>query len=1549
MTRWKMMVAVLLIGACSTMESSAQSISNRGKDFWVSYPFNWFFENSNSQEMVLYFSAEEDAVVTLTSHLESGATWERIYNVAAGTVVSSDEIPKGGLNDSRLYDYAYPAGNGGQGLIKKAIHVHSTTPIVAYAHYMGNATSGAAMLLPVESWGQSYVTLNNKNYFGTQPSNTYFYISAAHDNTVVEITPKTSSRNERDFNGGASRAAGVPFTITLNKGQSYQFIGRNMADDLTGSRVKSIANSSGVCYPVAVYAGTSRTTLGCTGNGGSGDFIMQQCFPTQAWGSTFLTVPASNDAGANVLMTNIYRVLVKDPATVVKRNGVTLSSSTLVNGDYYQFNSGTPDFIEADKPIMVAQYFPSTGACPNSSGNGDPEMIYLSPREQAINRTGFYRNRLEAITTNYLTLVIPNKGTGLSSLKIDGVNVSSLALPATNLYIAPHPQNNDYSIVVRRWVSARAQCIVESDSSFTAITYGLGNVESYGYNAGTYINNLSAISAIHNTLDPANAMHEFTCINSPVKISALLRYQPTRLEWRLSPLASIMNPAADIVNNTPVADGTVVVKGEVRYKYTLSGDYLFNTPGVHEFSIFATHSSVETCDNTEEVKLSIEVKAKPEVDFIVNHPTGCSLDTVYLTGPDNSTENYRIRDWSWTFPAGASATGKDTLHVFGAGADQPIKLSVVTTDGCTSDTTKPITIYAPPVVSVSMSPADVCGGADVSFTPAVTYQGTSAVTGSYWDFGNGTILTPSNSDAQTVKYETGGSYTIRYAAKISETCVSDTLDKPVSIYNKPEVDITYPAGCLPADGVVDFVNNTSVSDAQTITSHQWNFGDGNATAANPNTSTQASPSHTYTAYGNYYVTYSAQTDKGCRVDTIIKAVFNLTPVLSYGSFSAVCADVAPFSVATASVTNGVPGSFEYSGAGTSSDGTFNPATAGPGTHTITATFTSDAKCVVIITSSVTVNAVPVTSFTIPVNGCLPSNGEVTFDNTSTISPAETLTWSWNFGDANATAGNENTSSLFEPSHKYKDGTYTISLTATSASGCAKETSVTAQLNVTPIVDYPALTAVCESAVPYSIAIATVNGAVVSGGSYSGKGLSVNGMFDPAAAGAGIHEVTYSYTTAGGCKEDASSSIEVYARPTAVFTIDKDPCSGEAIHVVPGAQTGTQTWSWKIGGNAVGTYANNNAFDIPALSAAGTYKVEVATTNPLGCTNEASENIIVHPLPTADFNVPVKICVPGSATFTNTSSVGDNAALSYEWTFSDAPSTIIRDKDPVRSYTSTTSHSAILKVTSAYGCQASSSAKTVSDFYPAPTADFMINPSEICQGADIAFADASTPSGSVTAWNWQFSDGVTSNSQSPVRKFDNAGTYSVSLTTGNAAGCYSVPVSKSVTVHLQPQIDAGRSFVALLGTSVQFEATANSSLLSFSWSPAVGLSNPNTLRPSLIVNTDATYVLTAVGEYNCAAKDSLTVKVLRTVVVPNAFSPNNDRVNDRWEIPNLSDYPNSVVSVFNRYGQKVFESRGYATSWDGRSSGKELPMGTYYYIINLGDGSKAMTGAVTIIR
>ncbi|MDB5031396.1 gliding motility-associated C-terminal domain-containing protein [Mucilaginibacter sp.] len=86
-----------------------------------------------------------------------------------------------------------------------------------------------------------------------------------------------------------------------------------------------------------------------------------------------------------------------------------------------------------------------------------------------------------------------------------------------------------------------------------------------------------------------------------------------------------------------------------------------------------------------------------------------------------------------------------------------------------------------------------------------------------------------------------------------------------------------------------------------------------------------------------------------------------------------------------------------------------------------------------------------------------------------------------------------------------------------------------------------------------------------------------------------------------------------------------------------------------------------------------------------------------------------------------------------------------------------------------------------------------------------------------------------------------------------------------------------------------------------------------------------------------------------IIVNNTFTPNGDGINDTWNIKNIENYPKCTVDIFNRYGKSIFFSSGYSIAWDGKYKQSNVPVGTYYYVIDLKDDSKPITGSLTIIR
>lgn len=111
---------------------------------------------------------------------------------------------------------------------------------------------------------------------------------------------------------------------------------------------------------------------------------------------------------------------------------------------------------------------------------------------------------------------------------------------------------------------------------------------------------------------------------------------------------------------------------------------------------------------------------------------------------------------------------------------------------------------------------------------------------------------------------------------------------------------------------------------------------------------------------------------------------------------------------------------------------------------------------------------------------------------------------------------------------------------------------------------------------------------------------------------------------------------------------------------------------------------------------------------------------------------------------------------------------------------------------------------------------------------------------------------------------------------------------------------------------------------------------------------------ATTTHGCYEHSMVFINVVASSVIPSGFTPNGDGINDTWVIPYLQACPNAHVTVFNRWGSKVFETKKdyYEHPWNGKSkTGGELPMGTYYYVIEYNDSNETptQTGSVSILR
>jgi len=263
--------------------------------------------------------------------------------------------------------------------------------------------------------------------------------------------------------------------------------------------------------------------------------------------------------------------------------------------------------------------------------------------------------------------------------------------------------------------------------------------------------------------------------------------------------------------------------------------------------------------------------------------------------------------------------------------------------------------------------------------------------------------------------------------------------------------------------------------------------------------------------------------------------------------------------------------------------------------------------------------------------------------------------------------------------------------------------------------------------------------------------------------------------------------------------------------------------------------------------------------------------------------------------------------------------------------------------SAQGCTALP-VQAVVKVTPKVTAILNTNPVTICGGESVPLS----ASGGLI-YKWTPSAGLNRDDiANPVATPSKTTTYAVTVT--NDAVCAGDAKSVTITVNQLPLANAGSDKKIFEGQSVKLEGTVKGDqITSVYWSPTTNLSDFTSPTPIASPTDNITYTLHVVSQSCGVSTSSVYIRVYKKIAIPNAFSPNSDGINDVWNINQLVTYPESSVIVYNRYGQQVYQSTGYAKPWDGTVNGSPLPGGTYYYVIDLKNSTPKVAGWVLIVK
>lgn len=336
----------------------------------------------------------------------------------------------------------------------------------------------------------------------------------------------------------------------------------------------------------------------------------------------------------------------------------------------------------------------------------------------------------------------------------------------------------------------------------------------------------------------------------------------------------------------------------------------------------------------------------------------------------------------------------------------------------------------------------------------------------------------------------------------------------------------------------------------------------------------------------------------------------------------------------------------------------------------------------------------------------------------------------------------------------------------------------------------------------------------------------------------------------------------------------------------------------------------------------------------GCAADTSTvgTITVYAKPVAAFT-STTVCEGNATAFTDATTIAAGGILFHSWTFGDNDASVAAS--PVHTYNAAGTYNVSLIVVSDHNCSDTSSASVTVNALPAAaiTASGSLT---LCSGDSVMLSVVPAPQ---NHYLWTTGDSVNAIYASL------AGNYQITVT-DTITGC---TASDSVDVIVLPRptalagpdtnVSAGSSIV-LLGNGGSF----------YSWSPSVGLSDPNAANPVCTPPYTVTYTLTVTDMSGCSDTDAVVVTFVKdyNVVISNLITANGDGFNDVWNIQNITYYPENRVTIYNRNGMLVYEAENYNNSWNGTFNGDQLPDGTYYYVLEFTDTGDVLKGAVTII-
>lgn len=375
------------------------------------------------------------------------------------------------------------------------------------------------------------------------------------------------------------------------------------------------------------------------------------------------------------------------------------------------------------------------------------------------------------------------------------------------------------------------------------------------------------------------------------------------------------------------------------------------------------------------------------------------------------------------------------------------------------------------------------------------------------------------------------------------------------------------------------------------------------------------------------------------------------------------------------------------------------------------------------------------------------------------------------------------------------------------------------------------------------------------------------------------------------------------------------------------------WNFNWFNTTTGASIGSSTGIVDSIAPLGVGTYNVVVTNSVGCTYTHTYNITsTNPIPNFSTS-SAPFCEDASIAFTNLT--GD-VSLDYMWVFGDGYTSSAYS--PNHTYAAAGEYNVLL--ISSFDGSCVDTTELLVSVHPTVTALASFPPAFYCKGDSVSFTDLSTPT--PFSWTWNWGDGTPpSTTQNPIHEFNKPGNFDVTLT-ANSEYCGSSEYVMNVEIIPFPNVNLGPDTVVCAGMSAVLDAGFPT--FDHVWSDG------STNQTTTVYGLDQD-VWVDVNDRGCVSRDTIHVSTLCGIYVPNVFTPNADDNNDVFA-PKLVHVTQCRISIFNRYGEKIFYTEALHDGWDGTFKETDQPIGSYVYLITgVLDNGDAFTksGNVALLR